>query len=160
MPNVETNANGSWTPVTSGATDSTHWGWRCNDADNTDYTFRMVVPIPATINATPAGEIKVRWVTASTDVSNNLRMTVDITDMARAGSGEDWSPTAYAESLTTTQVSSGQRDDNIMSFTIATSAETVDKVLIGILGRAGQHASDTLAADVWILEAWYQADIT
>lgn len=125
------------------------------NAGAADVNGRTSVPIPADINATPAGKIKIRWATTSTDTSGTARFSVAVFDVAL----NTTSTAASAdETLTVTDASNGQYIENECEVSLSATTQTSGRGIRFVITRDPAHGSDTLAADVVITDVLYVAD--
>lgn len=125
------------------------------NAGAADVNGRTSVPVPADINATPAGKIKIRWATTSADTSGTARFSVAVFDVTLNTTS---TASAADETLTVTDASNGQYVENECEVSLSATAQSAGRVIRFVITRDPSHGSDTLAADVVITDVLYVAD--
>lgn len=156
-PGISANAGESlWTvlPLTTPAPDFDLGVWEM--LDNTlDSAVYGVVTVPNAIGGTPAAKIVLRW--ASPGTTGNAYFQVSTRHVANTealdGAYTDTQgPTAHATTGTANVI-----DDD--TFTLGTQPAASDLILVEIL-RDNSDALDTLAASVYIVEAYLEIDLS
>lgn len=125
------------------------------NAGAADVNGRISVPIPADIHATPAGKLKLRWVTASADTSGTARFSVAVFDVNPNATS---TASAADETLTVTDASNGQYIENECEVALSATTQSSGRVIRFVITRDPAHGSDTLAADIILTDALYVAD--
>jgi hypothetical protein len=125
------------------------------NAGAADVNGRTSVPVPADINATPAGKIKLRWVTASADTSSTVRFSVAVFDVTLNTTS---TASAADETLTVTDASNGQYVENECEVSLSATTQSAGLGIRFVVTRDPANGSDTLAADIIITDVLYVAD--
>jgi hypothetical protein len=155
-PDPLTNSNGSRDYFTGG-NNNPIWGWRFDNGVVTDYVFKAVEPIPATISGAPEGTIRLSWFTTSTDVANSCEFRGFASDST--ANSTSWNLATFDDDdIAQTDVSNGALVENTLEITLSSVTQTVDRLIFGKLRRLG--TTDSLSADVLVAQAWYVADAT
>jgi hypothetical protein len=117
---------------------------------------RLTTPVPADINATPAGKLKLRWATASADVSGTARFSIAVFDLTVNTTS---TASAADETLVVTDASNGQYVENECEVSLSATTQTAGKDIRFCIARDPAHGSDTLAADIVLMDVLYVADV-
>jgi hypothetical protein len=110
--------------------------------------FRTATPVPADVNATPAGKLWVYWTTASSDTTSFMHLVWLVRDIADATESLDPASGDFEDSSSSQSTSGGAGLLNKTVITLSGSDLTSGKMLIGRLVRdaSAGNSSDTLAA--------------
>jgi hypothetical protein len=150
------NANASYDQLTQTTNNHMPDGIRLKDAETTDINFCLAYPVPSDINGTPAATIDLKWATASSDTSSNVKFFVRCLDITYNTTSMD--PAAWDDSLTVLDASNGAYVENSCYVSLSSTAVTSGLQIRGIIRREATDAQDTLAADVIITQAFLVAD--
>ena len=156
-PQRTNNANAAWDQLTQTNNNHQAAGWRCRDAEIADINAALSRPIPADIHGTPAGKIRLHWLTDSAS-GNNCKWFVFCSDIAYNVTSVD--PASWDDSISVIDANNGQYIENECDVSIATSTLTSGRGLRLLIRRnatAGE-TQDTLAADVLLTEAIFIAN--
>jgi hypothetical protein len=151
------NANAAWDHLTLTNNTRMEAGWRCRDDEIADINGRLTRPIPSNINGTPAGKVRLHWVTASSS-TNNCKWFVYLVDGAYNTDTVD--PAAWDDSLTVIDANNGAGIPNECDVTISSATLTSGRGVWLLFRRDATvgESQDTLAADVLLTDALLIAD--
>lgn len=115
--------------------------------------FRTATPVPADVNATPAGKLWIYWTTSSSDTTSYVHYVWLVRDIADATESLDPDSGDFEDSSSSQSTSAGAGLLNKTVITLSGSDLTAGKTLIGRIVRdaSAGNASDTLAATVTVL---------
>ncbi len=153
--NRTNNANASWDTITLTNNNIEVSGYRLPDTLQSDLSLFMARPVPTNINGTPAGKVKVYWVTASAD-ANDVKFFIYASDYAVNSGSVDIS--SYDDSLTVTDTNNGAGVVNEAEVSLSSTTQTSGKWIEVLLRRNAADAADTLAADIVVQAVLYVAD--
>lgn len=157
FPQRTNNANCSWDQLTQSNNDHQPGGWRMKDAEIAEVNACLSRPIPSSINGTPAGKVRLHWVT-DTATGNNVEWHVYLSDVIYNTDTVD--PGSWNDSLTVIDANNGQYIANECDVTISTATLSSGRGLVVNIKRdaSAGNGDDTLAADVLLLDAIFIAD--
>lgn len=151
------NTNCTWDQLTQSNNNHQASGWRFRDNEIADLNGKLSRPIPSNINGTPAGKIRIHWVT-STATASNVEWHVYVIDVQYNTTSVD--PSSWDDTLTVIDANNGAYIENECDVSIATSTLTSGRcvrVLIRRDATAG-NTDDTLASDCILTDAIFIAD--
>lgn len=138
--------------------------WVCRASEHAGIIIYLPIIPPEIKASTPAGKLRIKWVTALTDTTNAAKFfcklrVVNPDDAASSydPSGADF--TAHLDS-SVTDISKGAGDPNECELAIpdAMLASVQGKELIGLITRNDSDAGDTLAGEIGIVKTYFVAD--
>jgi len=120
-------------------------------------------PIPADVNAVPAGKLWIGWLTLSTDVALVVEWDWALTAFNPA-TPDSWDPAAWGITGAPTQASAGASKENTCVCSLAAYAASLvaGRVIAGRIKRDATpgHATDTLTSSAMIDSIIFVADKT
>ncbi len=102
-PQEYNNANCVWSQLNISPNTHSPGGWLFRNGETADLNGSLAVPIPGFVNATPAGKLRIRWVTSSSDTSTTVTFTVKL---------ESISPNSTVVNVSTFDVDTTVNDTN------------------------------------------------
>lgn len=158
-PNTITNANGYYDVLNQTNDLFNPAGVVCADTLKVDICFISCAPVPADVNVTPAGKIRVAWITTSTDTTSPIQILPYVNDVVDSGSLD---PSAWDDTTAVTDTSAGACLRNEKDVTLTTTTLTSGKWVYGVIQRDAQVANtnDTLAASITITDITLVMDKT
>jgi len=150
-PNTITNANGYYDVVNQTNDLFNPSGVFLADTIVSDVCFMACAPVPADVHGTPAGKIRIGWITTSVDTTSPWQIIPFVKDVI---DGETVDPTTWDDTTAVTDTNSGACFRNEKDVTLTTTAITSGKWVYGVIERDAQVANtnDTLAATVVITD--------
>lgn len=128
-------------------------GWRFRDGEVGDLLLRLPA-IPKEIHATtPNAKLRIKWVTASTDVATAIALALKVSDRIP---GETYDPSTFDFDTTATDTSAGAGLVNEVDIALSTGGGlnlSGGRELIAFLRR-----NSGLAADILITSVLFIAD--
>lgn len=154
------NPNASWDHFHGANDKHALAGWRFDDNVHAEINWCLSRPLPADINATPNGKIRVHWGTTSTDTTSLLQWLCDMLDILYNTTVAD--PAAWDDQLSVQDASNGAVVENECEMSIVTATLTAGRGARGVIRRNALigNTNDTLAATAWLTEAFLVADKT
>lgn len=156
-PQRTNNANASWDQLTQSTNAFQAAGWRMKDTEIAEVNGILARPIPSSINGTPAGKIRLWWITASA-TGSDVEWHVYLSDVTVDSDTCD--PAAWDDSLTVVDTNNGAYELNQCDVSISSASLTSGKQVILNIKRdaSAGNGDDTLAADVLLVAAVLIAD--
>lgn len=154
-PQRTNNANACWDQLTQSTDAHQPAGFRFRNTEIAEVNGDLTRPIPSSVNGTPAGKVRLSWVSASAD-TDNCKWFVYVKDIAYDTDTTD--PASWDDSLTVVDASNGQYVENQCDVSISTATLSSGRNVRFLIKRDSTDGSDTLAADVILTGAIFVAD--
>jgi len=143
------NPNARWKPVALGA----GWNpqaWGLPTAVAVDINGEGASRVPSHVHATPAGKLRIRWLTESADMSSVVRFHVFAKYLVPNTSAAD---KAWDDTLTVDDVSNGAKVVNEVEVALVNTVLAAGRLVAVVIRRNKPGTSeDTLAAQVELLK--------
>lgn len=150
------NPNGVWSHLNLGTGYHCPKAWLLPATPAVDLNAGLSEPIPTYIHATPNAKIRLRWATDSADVASAVRFFVFAKHLVPNTTALNG---AWGDSIYVDDVSNGQYVMNEVDLALVNAIPADGRDLRFVLRRNKPGtAEDTLAATVYLLEAFLIAD--
>lgn len=158
-PDRVTNANAVFTHVAGSNAIHKPKGWLMSYQEACDLQIDGVIPVQTNVAGSPNAKLRIQWITASTDTTSTVRFIVGLFDAQPDTTSLD--PSSFDDSVNADDVSNGAYVLNEIDATISTTSIVSGRDIRGRIRRdAVGEATDTLAADVYIVGIFLVADKT
>lgn len=156
-PQRQNNANACWDQLTQASMAHMVGGWRLRDGEIADLNAKLSRPIPADINGTPNGKIRMHWVTSSA-TTDNVKLQVKAIDIQYNVTSAD--PSSWDDSTSVIDANNGAYIENECEVSLSTATLTSGRGLRLLIRRdaTGTETQDTLASDIILTDALFIAD--
>jgi len=145
------NANCVWSQANISPNTHMASGWLMRSSETADLNIALPVPIPTTINGTPAGKLVVQWITSSSDTSTTVTFNCYLSDIQI--NTDVVNPTTFDQAnASLADTSNGAAILNEAVLNISGPSLTAGRGLRGIVRRVGS------VFDVYVTGVFFRAD--
>ncbi len=127
-------------------------GWFMANGVTSDLNVNLPVPIPTFINGTPAGTLKIRWVTDSADTSTSRQFAVKLSSIQADTTLVNITTFDIDTTVNDTNNGAGKENEVSLALSSGSMTQTAGRGIRGVIRVVG------VTYDIYITSIRYVAD--